>query len=58
MKFILLIASVTLSSHTLGIEKRHTPCHQTQSQPQQSVRHRGSQTLPNRAKWVPREAPW
>ena len=59
MKYILLLASVTLSSHTLGIEKPRTPCQQAeQQQQQQEPTHRDIQKPVNPAKWVPREAPW
>ena len=33
MKFLVLLASVTLSSHTLGIEKPRTLCPKTHPQP-------------------------
>ena len=32
MKFILILISVTLSSHTLGIQRPRTPCRQNQPQ--------------------------
>jgi hypothetical protein len=56
MKFILILASVTLSSHTFGVEKPCTPCEEIQDH--QATVQKQTQKPPNPEKWVPREAPW
>lgn len=58
MKFIFILVSVTLSSHTFGIRKPCPPPSEETQHQEATVVQKQIQKPVNAEKWVPREAPW